>query len=170
MQPRALETDEVADIVQEYRLATRNALTAGFDGVELHAASGYLPEQFLSSGTNQRTDLYGGSLANRARFILEVLGAMSEEAGSDRVGIKIAPEMGFNDVTDATPQDTYLYLVKQLYALKLAYLHVAKTQSEFDYRTFLRPLFNGAYLAGGGLTSERANADRAGQRRCNRVR
>lgn len=91
-----------------------------------------------------------------ARFILEVLGAMSEEAGSDRVGIKIAPEMGFNDVTDATPQDTYLYLVKQLYALKLAYLHVAKTQSEFDYRTFLRPLFNGAYLAGGGLTSESA--------------
>lgn len=156
VQPRALETDEIAEIVQAYRLATRNALAAGFDGVELHAASGYLPEQFLSSGTNQRTDLYGGSLANRARFILEVIGAMSQEAGSDRVGIKIAPEMGFNDVIDEKPQDTYRYLVEQLAALKLAYLHVVKTSSEFDYRTFLRPLFNGPYLAGGGLTSETA--------------
>jgi N-ethylmaleimide reductase len=156
VQPRALETDEIAAIVQEYRLATRNALAAGFDGVELHAASGYLPEQFLSSGTNQRTDLYGGSLANRARFILEVLSAMSQEAGSDRVGIKIAPEMGFNDVTDAFPQETYRYLVEQLTALKLAYLHVVKTKSEFDYRTLLRPLFDGPYLAGGGLTGESA--------------
>jgi len=156
VQPRALETDEIAEIVLEYRLATRNALLAGFDGVELHAASGYLPAQFLSSGTNQRTDLYGGSLANRARFILEVLGAMTQEAGSDRVGIKIAPEMGFNDVSDATPQDTYRYLVEKLSALKLAYLHVAKTQSEFDYRTLLRPLFDGPYLAGGGLTSDSA--------------
>ncbi|SAL30365.1 NADH-flavin oxidoreductase/NADH oxidase [Caballeronia udeis] len=158
VQPRALETSEIAEFVQGYRLATRNALLAGFDGVELHAASGYLPEQFLSSGTNQRTDLYGGSLANRARFILEVLGAMSQEAGSDRVGIKIAPEMGFNDVTDATPQDTYRYLVGQLSALKLAYLHVLRTGSEFDYRAFLRPLFDGPYLAGGGLTSETAQA------------
>jgi N-ethylmaleimide reductase len=156
VQPRALETNEIVDIIEEYRHATRNALLAGFDGVELHAASGYLPEQFLSSGTNQRTDLYGGSLANRARFILEVIGAMSQEAGSDRLGIKIAPEMGFNDVTDEKPQDTYQYLVEQLAALKLAYLHVAKTGSEFDYRTLLRPLFNGPYLAGGGLTGETA--------------
>jgi N-ethylmaleimide reductase len=156
VQPRALESNEIADIVQEYRLATRNALAAGFDGVELHAASGYLPEQFLSSGTNQRTDLYGGPVANRARFILEVLNAMSQEAGSGRVGIKIAPEMGFNDVSDATPQETYRYLVEQIAALKLAYLHVAKTRSEFDYATLLRPLFNGAYLAGGGLTGESA--------------
>jgi N-ethylmaleimide reductase len=158
VQPRALETHEIADIVQGYRLATRNALAAGFDGVELHAASGYLPEQFLSSGTNQRTDLYGGSLANRARFILEVLGAMVQEAGSDRVAIKIAPEMGFNDVTDASPQETYRYLVGQISTLKLAYLHVARTNSEFDYRTLLRPLFDGAYLAGGGLNGETAQA------------
>jgi N-ethylmaleimide reductase len=81
---------------------------------------------------------------------------MSQEAGSDRVGIKIAPEMGFNDVTDAFPQETYRYLVEQLTALKLAYLHVVKTKSEFDYRTLLRPLFDGPYLAGGGLTSESA--------------
>jgi N-ethylmaleimide reductase len=83
---------------------------------------------------------------------------MSKEAGSDRVGIKIAPEMGFNDVSDAAPQETYRYLVEKLAALKLAYLHVAKTQSKFDYRTLLRPLFNGAYLVGGGLTSESAQS------------
>jgi N-ethylmaleimide reductase len=158
VRPRALETGEVAGIVEEYRLATRYALMAGFDGVELHAASGYLPEQFLSSGTNQRTDAYGGSLANRARFILEVLSAMSQEAGSDRVGIKIAPEMGFNDISDASPQETYHYLVQKLNSLKLAYLHVAKTGSKFDYRALLRPLFDGPFLSGGGLTNETAQA------------
>src|SRR6516162_11490046 len=109
--PRALDTGEIASVADEYRRATRHALQAGFDGVELHAASGYLPEQFLSSGTNQRTDRYGGSLENRARFIVEVLTAMIDEAGSDRTGIKISPEMGFNSVTDAAPQETYRYLV-----------------------------------------------------------
>jgi len=154
--PRALTTDEVGAVIDEYRLATRHALEAGFDGVELHAASGYLPEQFLSSKTNQRTDLYGGSLANRARFILDVLSAMIAEAGSDRVGIKIAPEMNFNDISDAKPQETYGYLVEQLAPLKLAYLHVTLTKVEFDYHRLLHPLFKGAYLHGGGLTQEAA--------------
>jgi N-ethylmaleimide reductase len=154
--PRALTTDEVGEVVNDYRRATRNALEAGFDGVELHAASGYLPEQFLSSSTNQRTDRYGGSLDNRARFILEVLAAMTAEAGSDRIGIKISPEMGFNDISDATPQETYRYLVEQLAPLKLAYLHVARNKSAFDYRALLRPLFNGTYLHGGGLNKESA--------------
>lgn len=154
--PRALETDEIPGIVEDYRLATRHALEAGFDGVELHAASGYLPEQFLSSGTNQRTDRYGGSLANRARFVLEVLTAMAEEAGSDRVGIKIAPEMGFNSVSDAAPQETYQYLVQRLGQLNLAYLYVAKTGSPFDYRALLRPLFDGPLLHGGGLDKNSA--------------
>ncbi len=152
--PRALETSEVANIVAEYRLATRRALEAGFDGVELHAASGYLPEQFLSSGSNQRGDQYGGSLPNRARFILEVLDAMIAEAGSDRVGIKISPEMGFNDIKDDTPVETYTYLVRQLAPLGLAYLHVAKFKAEYDYHGVLRPLFKGAYILGGGQTRE----------------
>ena len=156
--PRALSTEEVAGVVDEYRSATRHALNAGFDGVELHAASGYLPEQFLSSGTNQRTDGYGGSLANRSRFILEVLAAMTAEAGSDRVGIKISPEMGFNDIVDAAPQETYRYLVEQLAPLKLAYLHVAWSKSGFDYHGVLQPLFGGAYLRGGALTKETAQA------------
>jgi N-ethylmaleimide reductase len=156
--PRALETEEIAGIVDAYRLATRHALQAGFDGVELHAASGYLPEQFLSSGTNQRTDRYGGSLENRARFIVEVLTAMTEEAGSDRVGIKISPEMGFNSVTDAAPEETYQYLVQRIGMLQPAYLHLAKTRSEFDYRALVRPLFNGPLLVGGGLDRDHAEA------------
>lgn len=156
--PRALETEEIAGLVEEYRLAARNALEAGFDGVELHAASGYLPEQFLSSGTNRRTDRYGGSLENRARFIMEVLTAMIGEAGRDRVGIKIAPEMNFNSVSDANPRETYQYLLQRLGELKPAYLHLMKTQSTVDYRALLRPLFDGALLHGGGLNKESAQS------------
>lgn len=118
--PHALSVEEIAGIVADYRTATRRALEAGFDGVELHGASGYLPEQFLSSGSNQRTDEYGGSIANRARFVLEVLAAMVAEAGGDRVGLKISPEMNFNDVSDATPQETYTYLVDQVRGLDTA--------------------------------------------------
>jgi N-ethylmaleimide reductase len=163
--PRALATDEIAGVIDEFRLATRRALEAGFDGVELHAASGYLPEQFLSSETNQRTDRYGGSLENRARFIIEVLSAMIAEAGSDRVGIKISPEMNFNDVKDAAPQETYEYLVRQLAPLNLAYLHLAvQAKVEFDYSGVLRPLFKGAFLQGGGLTQEKAETLIVGQR------
>jgi len=156
--PRELSIDEIAGIINGYRLATRRALEAGFDGIELHTASGYLPEQFLSSGTNQRQDQYGGSVANRARFVLEVLAAMVAEAGSDRVGIKISPEMGFNDTVDATPQETYTYLVEQLRDLNLAYLHVALFGAKVDYHALLRPLFKGAYLIGGGLTQASAEA------------
>ncbi len=158
VQPRALATDEIPSIVEEYRRATRLALEAGFDGVELHAASGYLPEQFLSSETNRRTDRYGGSLANRARFILEVLEVMTQEAGGDRVGIKIAPEMGFNSVKDAAPEATYSYLVQELARFKLAYLHIARTESRTDYCALLRRLFAGTVLHGGGLDAERAQA------------
>jgi N-ethylmaleimide reductase len=131
-------------------------MEAGFDGVELHGASGYLPEQFLSSGSNQRHDEYGGSVTNRVRFVLEVLTAMVGEAGSDRVGIKISPEMNFNDISDATPQETYTYLVEQLRGLNLAYLHVALFGANVDYHTLLRPHFNGAYLIGGGLDRDAA--------------
>src|SRR5260370_7206530 len=103
--PRALEPGETAGIVDEYRRATRHALQAGFDGVELHAASGYLPEQFLSSGTNRRTDRYGGSPENRGRFIVDVLHAMIDEASSDRIAIKISPQMGSHPVLHPAPQE-----------------------------------------------------------------
>lgn len=154
--PRELTVAEIAAVVDDYRQATRRAMAAGFDGVELHAASGYLPEQFLSSGSNQRQDQYGGSVENRARFVLEVLAAMVAEAGGDRVGIKISPEMNYNSVTDAAPQETYSHLVDQLRGKGLAYLHVALFGAAIDYHALLRPRFDGAYLMGGGLTQDSA--------------
>jgi N-ethylmaleimide reductase len=158
VEPRELSVAEIEGVVEEYRLATRRALAAGFDGVELHAASGYLPEQFLSSGSNKRQDQYGGSVANRARFVLEVLKAMAAEAGGDRVGVKISPAMNFNDIADANPQETYTHLVEQLPGLDLAYLHVALFGASVDYHALLRPRFNGAYLIGGGLDQSSAEA------------
>jgi N-ethylmaleimide reductase len=156
--PRELTLDEIAGVINEYRLATRRAIEAGFDGVELHAASGYLPEQFLSSGSNRRQDQYGGSVANRARFVLDVLAAMVAEVGGDRVGIKISPEMNFNDIVDAHPQETYTYLVEQLRGLTLAYLHVALFGTKIDYHALLRSRFDGTYLIGGGLEQKSAEA------------
>jgi N-ethylmaleimide reductase len=156
--PRALALDEIAAVIEGYRSATRRALEAGFDGVELHAASGYLPEQFLSSSTNHRDDAYGGSLPKRARFVLDVLAAMAAEAGADRVGVKISPEMNFNDIRDDAPQQTYSYLVDQVNSLGLAYLHVALFGASTDYHALLRPRFQGAYLVGGGLDQAGAEA------------
>ena len=155
--PHALSVTQIGGVVDSYRHAARRAIEAGFDGVELHAASGYLPEQFLSSSSNQREDQYGGSVENRSRFVLEVLAAMVDEVGSDRVGIKISPEMNFNDISDANPQETFTYLVKQLRELKLAYLHVALFGASFDYHAALRELFEGRYLIGGGLTRDSAD-------------
>lgn len=147
---------EIVGVVDDYHQATRCAIEARFDGVELHTASGYLPEQFLSSGSNQRHDQSGGSVENRSRFVLEVLAAMVAEAGADRVGIKISPEMNYNSITDAVPQETYSYLVEQLRGKGLAYLHVALFGAKFDYHELLRPRFDGAYLIGGGLTQDSA--------------
>jgi N-ethylmaleimide reductase len=156
--PRALETREIPAVIEEFAQATRNALAAGFDGVELHAASGYLPMQFLSSNTNQRTDQYGGSVNNRIRFVVETLEAMIKAAGSaDKVGIKIAPGMPFNDIQDADPKETYTTLVKALAPLGLGYLHVLRTviPETFD---MLRPLYKGTFLVCGGFTQETGNA------------
>ena len=125
-EPQALSTEEVATVVEEYRRATENAFEAGFDGVELHGTSGYLPAQFLSSGTNQRSDQYGGSVSNRARFALDVLRAMTAVNGPGRVGMRICPDNPFNDLRDDDPQETFDYLLSQAQALNLAYLHVIR--------------------------------------------
>lgn len=154
--PHELTESEVKQVINEYRQATKLALQAGFDGVELHAASGYLAEQFLSSGSNKRQDNYGGSVENRCRFVVETLQAMLAEAGSNRVGIKISPEMNFNDIHDDNPQETYSYLVKQINSLNLAYLHVALFGTSVDYHGLLHPLFDNTYLIGSGLTKETA--------------
>jgi len=156
--PRALETNEIPGIIEEYAQATRNALEAGFDGVELHSASGYLPMQFLSSNTNQRTDGYGGSVQNRIRFVVEALEAMIAAAGSStKVGIKISPQMPFNDIHDADPTETYTTLVEAIASLGLGYLHVLQTAMPGTFE-LLRPLFTGPLAAGGGFTQESGNA------------
>lgn len=157
--PRALDLHEISGVIEEYRLAAERAFAAGFDGVELHGASGYLPEQFLSSSTNLRSDAYGGSVENRARFMLEALRALTSVRGGAYVGLKLSPEMGFNDLSDATPRETFSYLVESLAPFELAYLHVAPGASaSVDYHKLLRPLFSGAYLAGAGFTQQTASA------------
>lgn len=127
--PRALSTEEIAGVIDDYRQATANAFEAGFDAVELHCTSGYLPAQFLSTGTNQRTDEYGGSVENRTRFALAVLDAMAGVNGSDRVGMRICPDNPFNDLHDDDPQETFDCLLGAAAAKNLAYLHVIRQQS-----------------------------------------
>jgi N-ethylmaleimide reductase len=124
--PRALALDEVPSVIADYRKATENAFAAGFDGVELHCTSGYLPAQFLCSGSNQRTDGYGGSPANRSRFALEVLEAMAGVDGARRVGIRICPDNPFNDMQDDDPQQTFECLLQAAASLDLAYLHTMR--------------------------------------------
>jgi len=127
--PRALETDEIPGVIAEFGQATANALEAGFDGVELHAASGYLPMQFLSTGTNMRTDRYGGSAENRVRAVVEMLEAMVAVAGPGRVGIRICPGVLFNDIQDDDPEETYSTLLKAIDPMGLAYLHLIRLKS-----------------------------------------
>lgn len=127
--PRALETGEVEAVIEDYRAATANAYAAGFDGVEMHCTSGYLPAQFLSTGTNQREDQYGGSVENRVRFPLEVLAAIAGVGGADRVGFRICPDNPFNDLSDDNPQETFETFLAQASELGLAYIHAIRFPS-----------------------------------------
>jgi N-ethylmaleimide reductase len=123
-EPRALRAEEILGIVQNYRHAAIQAIAAGFDGVEIHAANGYLIDQFLKTGSNERTDDYGGSIANRARFLLEVVAAVTDAIGGDRTGIRLSPVTPANDAIDADPQPLFDHVVKHLAAHHLAYLHL----------------------------------------------
>jgi N-ethylmaleimide reductase len=124
--PRTLTLEEIEGVIDDYRRATENAFDAGFDGVELHCTSGYLPAQFLSTGSNQRTDQYGGSVENRTRFVLQVLDAMASVDGAGRVGLRICPDNPFNDNHDDNPQQTYDYLLQSIQHKELAYLHAMR--------------------------------------------
>lgn len=156
--PRALETGEIPGVIAEFADATRRAIGVGFDGVELHAASGYLHMQFLSSGANQRTDQYGGSAMNRSRLVVETLEAMIAAAGSaKKIGIKISPHMQFNDCADADPLETYSTLTRAIDPLGLAYLHIMRWP-QTNIAAALRPLFHGPLLVGGGFDSAAAEA------------
>jgi N-ethylmaleimide reductase len=157
--PRPLALDEIPKVVEEYAHAARCAIAAGFDGVELHGASGFLPMQFLCSSTNQRTDAYGGSATQRARFAVEVLEAMGKAIGPGRVSIKISPENPHNDISDANPVETFSTLVSAISSLGIAYLHMSfAPKTSADYVAMLRPLFRGKFFIGGGLDREKAAA------------
>jgi N-ethylmaleimide reductase len=161
--PRALAIEELPGIVAAYVEATRNALEAGFDGVEIHAANGYLLDQFLRDGTNKRTDSYGGDKTNRARLLLEVVQAVVAVAGADRVGLRISPLNPFNDISDSNPQDLFNYVAQVLSPFRLAYLHVVEGGSHglptppFDFAE-LRKHFNGPYIANLGYDKATGNA------------
>jgi len=150
--PRALEIDEIAGIVDDYRKATENALAAGFDGVEIHAANGYLIDQFLRDGANKRTDAYGGSVENRLRFAREVIDAVIAVAGAERTGIRISPVTPSGGLSDSDPQAIFVPLVDLLNEKKLAYVHVIEGATggprdnvAFDYAG-LRKHFAGAWM------------------------
>ncbi len=162
--PRALDVSELPDIVQDYVHATKCALAAGFDGVEVHAANGYLLDQFLRDGTNHRTDNYGGSVENRARLLLEVVEAVVAVAGADKVGVRLSPVNPFNDMQDSNPQATFNYVANALNQFGLAYLHAVEGgihgggESEpFDFAAF-RQQFKGAYMANLSYDKARGNA------------
>jgi N-ethylmaleimide reductase len=157
--PRALDTAEIPGVIEGFAQATRNALAAGCDGVELHAASGYLPMQFLSTGTNRRTDPYGGNLHNRIRFVVETLEAMIAAAGdATRVGMKISPGIVFNDIHDDDPIETYSALVKAVAPMGLGYLHVLRPPPLPQIFDVLRPLYSGTFAVGGGFDLASGNA------------
>lgn len=163
--PRALRSDELPGIVEQFRAGARNALAAGFDGVEIHAANGYLLDQFLRDGSNHRTDAYGGSRENRTRLLCEVTEAVADVWGSDRVGVRISPLNPFNSMHDSDPDQTFRAVAHRLEAFNLAYLHVVELASDgvhtsdqqVDWRS-LREAFGGLYMANGGYDRERANA------------
>jgi len=159
--PRALEPSEIEEIVEQYGVAGANAKAAGFDGVEIHAANGYLIDQFLRDKTNRRTDAYGGSIANRARFLIEVAETVVPVWGAERVGVRLSPLNPFNDIADSTPAETFGYAIDQLSRLRLAFLDLVEDQAvgvpalnAAHFRAFWRQVL----IANRGYDLARANA------------
>lgn len=162
--PRALERNELPAIVQEYVIAAKNALNAGFDGVEIHAANGYLLDQFLRDGSNRRIDEYGGNFENRARLLMEVIEAVVKIIGADKTGVRLSPVNPFNDMKDSNPQAMFNYVAETLNQFNLAYLHAVEggihgggEADPFDFASF-RKLFKGRYMANLSYDKAKGNA------------
>ena len=160
VKPHALETDEIKSIVSQYKNAAQKAKDAGFDGVEIHAANGYLIDQFLRDGSNQRTDEYGGSEENRMRLLNEVIDAVLSVWDSKNVGVRLTPENSFNSMSDSDPQAHFNYFISQLNERNLAYIHLLEGdmmggESSIDYRA-LRDAYYGIYMANNGYDKNRA--------------
>lgn len=166
--PRALETNEIAGIVADFKKGAQNAKDAGFDGVEVHGANGYLLDQFLQDGSNQRTDNYGGSIENRARFLLEVVDEVVKVWGSNRVGVRLAPYGTFNDMKDSNPVALFSYVLKELEKRNLAYVHLIEPRSSSaggsdeniasapDTAEIFRKSFKGNLISAGGYKPQDA--------------
>jgi N-ethylmaleimide reductase len=168
--PRALELSEIPGIIEQFADGARRARAAGFDGVEIHGANGYLIDQFLRDGTNKRTDRYGGPVQNRVRFLLEVVEAVTGVWGADRVGVRVSPRGTFNDMRDENPRETFGYVASELNARKIGYLHVLEAIAGMMFvpgervAPHLRERFRGGFILNGGYTVETANeAVRAGE-------
>lgn len=163
--PRALETDEIPAIVEQFRQGAENAQQAGFDGVELHGAFGYLIDQFLQDCSNQRTDEYGGSIANRARFLLEVVEAVCSVWGGANVGIKLSPSNTFYGMFDSDPQATFGYAIESLNRFNLAYIHLMEPNgTDLETRQVLNPVlpvfrsrYHGSIITNGGYDKAKGN-------------
>src|SRR5437764_4744476 len=162
-EPRELELSEIPGIIEDFKRGTENALAAGFDGVEIHGANGYLLDQFAKDGTNKRTDGYGGGIENRAKLMLEVSKVVAAGAGPERTGIRISPVTPANDVSDSNPQPLFDHIVDRLNALKLVFIHLIEGATggprdiaPFDYGS-LRKRFKGAYIANNGYDLTLAN-------------
>lgn len=157
VEPRELTIEEIKQTVEDFAAAASNAIEAGFDGVELHGANGYLVHQFLGTNTNSRTDEYGGSDQNRARFPFEVVDAISGRIGAGRLGVKLSPSVPFNDMEDANAEEFYPFIVRELSSSNLAYLHIGFEETpstRIDWHGTLRPIYKGIYFANGGFTRE----------------
>jgi N-ethylmaleimide reductase len=165
---RALAIEEIPGIIEEFRLAAERALEAGFDGVELHGANGYLVDQFIQDGTNRRTDAYGGPVENRVRFLREAVEALISVFGADRVGVRISPSGEWGGISDSDPQATFSHVARVLDGYKLAYLHVIEPRIKGDDTLheghapvavhYLRPHFSGPIIAAGGFDKAGAEA------------
>lgn len=155
--PRQLTPEEIERTVRDFASAARNGIAAGFDGVELHSASGYLVQQFLSTNANLRVDEYGGSIANRTRFLFEVLYAMIDAVGPERVGVKFSPRMPFNDIEETDADGLYPYVLERLNDRRIAYVHVGDFSGE-GWHAKLRPVYKGVLFAGAGFTKESGEA------------
>lgn len=165
---RALSIEEIPAIVEDFRKAAERALAAGLDGVELHGANGYLPDQFLQDGTNKRTDSYGGSIENRARLMLELTRALISVWGADRVGVRISPSGEWGGIADSNPEATFGYLATELDKLGIAYLHVIEPRIKGDSTLHedqaavasgtIRKNFKGTIISAGGFDREQAEA------------
>ena len=154
VEPREMTREEIGKTVADFAQAARNAIKAGFDGVEIHGANGYLIQQFLSTNVNQRHDEYGGSIENRARFLFEVIDAVIQAIGRERTGLRLSPGSEVGDIKESDAEALYDFVIRRLNYKRLAYLHIGTSDQSRNWHSMLKPIYEGNYFAGSGFTKE----------------